>query len=203
MPHLHLSIQAGDDLVLKRMARRHSRSEALAACRRARALRPGIALGADLIAGFPTESEAMFENTLALVEDTRLDYLHVFPFSARPGTPAARMPQVKGDIVHARAARLRDAGAALLVRSLAARIGTTAAAVPGRHTRPTGQPPGGRRTTRRTPRRCPAARRGSRRSTGAPGRTARRRTLQSPCRHPVPRPGDHLRRAGRAERRAG
>ena len=100
MPHLHLSIQAGDDLVLKRMARRHSRADALAACRRARRLRPGIALGADLIAGFPTESEAMFENTLSLVGEAALDYLHVFPYSARPGTPAARMPQVRGDIVH-------------------------------------------------------------------------------------------------------
>jgi threonylcarbamoyladenosine tRNA methylthiotransferase MtaB len=127
MPHLHLSIQAGDDLVLKRMARRHSRGDALAACRRARALRPGIALGADLIAGFPTESEPMFDNTLALVEETALDYLHVFPFSARPMTPAARMPQVPGNIVHERAARLRDAGAALLACSLASRIGTTAA----------------------------------------------------------------------------
>jgi len=127
MPHLHLSIQAGDDLVLKRMARRHSRGQALAACRRARSLRPGIALGADLIAGFPTESEAMFENTLALVEDAALDYLHVFPYSARPGTPAARMPQVPGGIVHERAARLRATGAALLARSLASRVGTTAA----------------------------------------------------------------------------
>jgi len=127
MPHLHLSLQAGDDLVLKRMARRHSRSEALAVCRRARALRPGIALGADLIAGFPTESEAMFENTLALAEDAPLDYLHVFPFSARSGTPAARMPQVPGTLVHERAARLRQAGAALLARSLATRISTTAA----------------------------------------------------------------------------
>jgi threonylcarbamoyladenosine tRNA methylthiotransferase MtaB len=127
MPHLHLSLQAGDDLVLKRMARRHRRSEALAACRRARGLRPGIALGADLIAGFPTESEAMFENTLALVEEAGLDYLHVFPFSARPGTPAARMPPVPGNIVHRRAARLREAGAALLARSLASRIGATAA----------------------------------------------------------------------------
>ena len=127
MPHLHLSLQAGDDLVLKRMGRRHSRSDALATCRRARALRPGVALGADLIAGFPTESEAMFENTLSLVEDIRLDYLHVFPFSARPGTPAARMPQVRGDVVRERAARLRKAGAALLAGSLAARIGTTAA----------------------------------------------------------------------------
>jgi threonylcarbamoyladenosine tRNA methylthiotransferase MtaB len=127
MPHLHLSLQSGDDLVLKRMGRRHRRGDALAACRRARALRPGIALGADLIAGFPTESEAMFANTLALVEDIGLDYLHVFPFSARPGTPAARMPQVPGNIVHERAAHLRQTGASLLARSLAARIGATAA----------------------------------------------------------------------------
>jgi threonylcarbamoyladenosine tRNA methylthiotransferase MtaB len=127
MPHLHLSIQAGDDLVLKRMARRHSRAQAITTCRRARELRPGIALGADLIAGFPTENEAMFENTLALVEDARLDYLHVFPFSARPGTPAARMPQVPGNVIHARAHRLRQAGAALLASSLAARVGTTTA----------------------------------------------------------------------------
>ena len=127
MPHLHLSLQAGDDLVLKRMARRHRRGDALAVCRRARSLRPDIALGADLIAGFPTESEAMFDNTLALVEESRLDYLHVFPFSARPGTPAARMPQVPGDIVHERAHRLRQAGAGRLARSLASRIGTTAA----------------------------------------------------------------------------
>ncbi|HET7594833.1 MAG TPA: tRNA (N(6)-L-threonylcarbamoyladenosine(37)-C(2))-methylthiotransferase MtaB [Stellaceae bacterium] len=127
MPHLHLSLQAGDDLVLKRMARRHSRADALAACRRARALRPGIALGADIIAGFPTESDAMFANTLSLIEEAALDYLHVFPYSARPGTPAARMPQVPGDVIHARAARLREAGAAALQRSLASRIGTTAA----------------------------------------------------------------------------
>ena len=127
MPHLHLSIQSGDDVVLKRMARRHRRSDALAACRRARALRPGIALGADLIAGFPTESAAMFENTLALIEEGALDYLHVFPFSARPGTPAARMPQVPGNIIRERAQRLRDAGTAALARSLAVRIGSAAA----------------------------------------------------------------------------
>ncbi len=94
MPHLHLSLQAGDDLILKRMKRRHSRAQALAVAARARDLRPGIALGADLIAGFPTETEAMFANTLSLVEEAGLDYLHVFPFSPRPGTPAARMPQV-------------------------------------------------------------------------------------------------------------
>src|SRR5260221_1916153 len=96
MPHLHLSLQAGDDLVLKRLKRRHNRADALAACRRARERRPGIALGADLIAGFPTESAAMFANTLALVEECGLTHLHVFPYSARQGTPAARMPQLPG-----------------------------------------------------------------------------------------------------------
>ncbi len=129
MPHLHLSLQAGDDLVLKRMKRRHSRGQALAACRRARSLRPGIALGADLIAGFPTESEAMFQNTLSLVDEAALDYLHVFPYSARPGTPAARMPQLPGALIRERAAQLRAAGAAGLARSLASRVGTTAAVV--------------------------------------------------------------------------
>ncbi len=126
LPHLHLSIQAGDDLILKRMKRRHSRAQALAACARARARRPGIALGADLIAGFPTEDEAMFQRTLDLVEEAPLDYLHVFPFSARPGTPAARMPQLPRALVRERAARLREAGAKALARSLARRIGSTA-----------------------------------------------------------------------------
>ena len=126
LPHLHLSIQAGDDLVLKRMKRRHSRAEALGACQRARDLRPGIALGADLIAGFPTEDEAMFQRTLDLVDEAALDYLHVFPFSPRPGTPAARMPQTDRSLVRERAARLREAGAASLARSLAARVGTAA-----------------------------------------------------------------------------
>src|SRR5579862_722806 len=126
LPHLHLSIQAGDDLILKRMKRRHSRAEALAACARARALRPGIALGADLIAGFPTENEAMFQRTLDLVAEAGLDYLHVFPFSPRPGTPAARMPQVPRALIRERAARLRAAGAAALERALAARVGSTA-----------------------------------------------------------------------------
>jgi threonylcarbamoyladenosine tRNA methylthiotransferase MtaB len=123
MPHLHLSLQAGDDLILKRMKRRHSRRQALAAIARARELRPDIAFGADLIAGFPTESETMFANTLMLVEEAALDYLHVFPFSPRPGTPAARMPQVPRGIVRERAARLRDAGARALTRSLAKRVG--------------------------------------------------------------------------------
>jgi threonylcarbamoyladenosine tRNA methylthiotransferase MtaB len=126
MPHLHLSIQAGDDLTLKRMKRRHLRADALAACRRAREARPGIALGADLIAGFPTETEAMFQATLDLVAEAGLDYLHVFPYSPRPGTPAARMPQLAGAVIRERAARLRAAGEAALARSLAARIGSAA-----------------------------------------------------------------------------
>ncbi len=133
MPHLHLSLQAGDDLILKRMRRRHSRAQALAAATRARRLRPGTALGADLIAGFPTESEAMFANTVSLVEEAGLDYLHVFPFSPRPGTPAARMPQVSRDLVRERAARLRDAGAEALARSLAGRIGNVAMVLIERH----------------------------------------------------------------------
>jgi threonylcarbamoyladenosine tRNA methylthiotransferase MtaB len=126
MPHLHLSLQAGDDLVLKRMKRRHLRADAVAVCRRARTLRPDVALGADLIAGFPTESEAMFASTLSLIEECGLAYLHVFPYSPRPGTPAARMPQVPGPVIRERAARLRTAGAAALRQSLEARIGSTA-----------------------------------------------------------------------------
>ena len=126
LPHLHLSIQAGDDLILKRMKRRHSRAEALATCRRARDLRPGIALGADLIAGFPTESDDMFRRSHDFIDEAALDYLHIFPFSARPGTPAARMPQVPRALVRERAAGLRAAGAAALTRALTARIGTTA-----------------------------------------------------------------------------
>ena len=96
MPHLHLSLQAGDDLILKRMKRRHSRAQAIAVARRARALRPEVALGADLIAGFPTESEEMFRRSLDLVAECGLAFLHVFPYSPRPGTPAARMPAVAG-----------------------------------------------------------------------------------------------------------
>ena len=126
MPHLHLSVQAGDDLILKRMKRRHLRSDALAAARRARELRPDIALGADMIAGFPTEDEAMFARSVAFIEEAALDYLHVFPFSARPGTPAARMPQVPGNVVKERAAKLRAAGAAASARALAARVGSLA-----------------------------------------------------------------------------
>jgi threonylcarbamoyladenosine tRNA methylthiotransferase MtaB len=127
MPHLHLSLQAGDDLVLKRMKRRHSRAKALAVCARARALRPDIALGADLIAGFPTESEAMFGRSLALIDEAGLDYVHVFPYSARPGTPAARMPQLGGSVVRERAARLREAAQGALARALERRVGTRAA----------------------------------------------------------------------------
>jgi threonylcarbamoyladenosine tRNA methylthiotransferase MtaB len=125
MPHLHLSLQAGDDLVLKRMKRRHSRAQAVAAARRARALRPEVALGADLIAGFPTESEAMFRNSLDLIAECGLAFVHVFPYSARPGTPAARMPAVAHSLVRERAARLRAAGAAALAAALAARVGGT------------------------------------------------------------------------------
>ncbi len=127
LPHLHLSLQAGDDLILKRMKRRHSRADAVALCRRLRALRPGIAFGADLIAGFPTEDEAMFANTLALVEECGLAFLHVFPYSARAGTPAARMPQVPVPLRRERAARLRAAGAAARDRFLASRRGLGAA----------------------------------------------------------------------------
>ncbi|MEO5337200.1 MAG: tRNA (N(6)-L-threonylcarbamoyladenosine(37)-C(2))-methylthiotransferase MtaB [Magnetospirillum sp. WYHS-4] len=125
MPHLHLSLQACDDLVLKRMKRRHTRSQAAEAVCRARAARPDVSLGADLIAGFPTEDEAMFANTLAFVEEFGLQFLHVFPFSAREGTPAARMPQVPKAVRKERAARLRAAGEARLARWLAGRVGET------------------------------------------------------------------------------
>jgi threonylcarbamoyladenosine tRNA methylthiotransferase MtaB len=123
MPHLHLSLQHGDDLILKRMKRRHSRDDAIRFCAEVRRLRPDLALGADLIAGFPTETERMFENSLALVGDCGLSFLHVFPFSPRPGTPAARMPQVPGAAVRDRAARLRAVGEAALARHLDSRLG--------------------------------------------------------------------------------
>jgi threonylcarbamoyladenosine tRNA methylthiotransferase MtaB len=110
MPHLHLSLQAGDDLILKRMKRRHLRDDAIRFCEEARRLRPDIVFGADLIAGFPTEDEAMFANTLKLVEECGLTHLHVFPFSPRKGTPAARMPQVREDVARERARRLRALG---------------------------------------------------------------------------------------------
>jgi threonylcarbamoyladenosine tRNA methylthiotransferase MtaB len=123
MPHLHLSLQHGDDMILKRMKRRHLRDDAIAFCEEARRLRPGIVFGADIIAGFPTETEEMFENSLRLVEDCGLTFLHVFPYSARKGTPAARMPRVAGPVIKDRAARLRAAGDAALVRHLQAEVG--------------------------------------------------------------------------------
>ena len=123
MPHLHLSLQHGDDLILKRMKRRHLRDDAIRFAEEARRLRPEMTFGADIIAGFPTETEAHFENSLKLVEDCGLTFLHVFPFSPRPGTPAARMPQVKGPAIKERAARLRSAGDAALQKHLSAQIG--------------------------------------------------------------------------------
>ena len=123
MPHLHLSLQAGDDMILKRMKRRHLREDAIRFCADLRARRPGMVFGADIIAGFPTETEAMFENSLRLVEECGLTWLHVFPYSPRKGTPAARMPQVEGGLIKERAARLRAAGAARTAAYLASEIG--------------------------------------------------------------------------------
>jgi len=123
MPHLHLSLQAGDDLVLKRMKRRHSRDDAIRFCSEIRDVRPDVAFGADLIAGFPTETEAMFEKTLRLVGDCGLTHLHVFPFSPRSGTPAARMPQVPRQEVRLRASRLREAGERAFAARLAREVG--------------------------------------------------------------------------------
>jgi threonylcarbamoyladenosine tRNA methylthiotransferase MtaB len=125
MPYLHLSLQAGDNLVLKRMKRRHSREDALKLVSEVRRVRPDTAFGADLIAGFPTESDEAFENTLKLVEEAGLAFLHVFPYSARPGTPAARMPPVKGPVIKDRARRLREAGQAGLERHLQRQLGRT------------------------------------------------------------------------------
>lgn len=123
MPHLHLSLQAGDDLVLKRMKRRHLRADAIRFCETVRRLRPDMVFGADLIAGFPTETEAQFARSLDLVAECGLTHLHVFPYSPRPGTPAARMPAVAADAIRARAARLRAAGADALRRHLDAQVG--------------------------------------------------------------------------------
>ncbi len=125
MPHLHLSLQAGDNMILKRMKRRHSREDAIAFAEEARRLRPDMTFGADIIAGFPTETEAMFENSLKLVEECNLTWLHVFPYSPRPGTPAAKMPQVHGKAIKERAARLREAGDRQVARHLAAQVGRT------------------------------------------------------------------------------
>ncbi len=125
MPHLHLSLQHGDDMILKRMKRRHLRDDAIRFCEEASKLRPDMTYGADIIAGFPTETEAMFANSLALVKDCNLTWLHVFPYSAREGTPAARMPAVNGKLIKDRAARLRAAGEAQVASHLAAQIGKT------------------------------------------------------------------------------
>ncbi|MGR3568321.1 tRNA (N(6)-L-threonylcarbamoyladenosine(37)-C(2))-methylthiotransferase MtaB [Pseudooceanicola nanhaiensis] len=123
MPHLHLSLQAGDDMILKRMKRRHLRDDAIRFCEEARRLRPDMTYGADIIAGFPTETEAMFDNSLRLVEECGLTWLHVFPYSPRPGTPAARMPQVNGVAIKERAARLRAAGQVAAQAHHAAQVG--------------------------------------------------------------------------------
>lgn len=123
MPHLHLSLQSGDDMILKRMKRRHLRDDAIRFCEEARALRPDMTFGADIIAGFPTETEDMFANSLKLIDDCSLTWLHVFPYSPRPGTPAARMPQVRGPAIKDRAARLRAAGEKRVAEHLAAQVG--------------------------------------------------------------------------------
>jgi threonylcarbamoyladenosine tRNA methylthiotransferase MtaB len=123
MPHLHLSLQAGDDLTLKRMKRRHARTDSVSFCEAMRRVRPDIVFGADIIAGFPTETDEMFENSLSLVDDCGLTFLHIFPFSAREGTPAARMPQVNGAVVARRAAALREKGGAALEAHLSAAKG--------------------------------------------------------------------------------
>jgi threonylcarbamoyladenosine tRNA methylthiotransferase MtaB len=133
MPHLHLSVQAGDDLVLKRMKRRHLRAQVVELAADLRRLRPDLVFGADLIAGFPTEDEAMFQNTLDLVDEAGLTFLHVFPFSARPGTPAARMPQVAKETRKERAARLRARGEAALETFLVAQLGQRRRALIERH----------------------------------------------------------------------
>ena len=123
MPHLHLSLQHGDDLILKRMKRRHSRDQAIVFCNELRRLRPDVVFGADIIAGFPTETEAMFQRSLELVDECGLTQLHVFPFSPRPGTPAARMPQLDRGLIKERAARLRSTGEAALRAHLERQIG--------------------------------------------------------------------------------
>jgi threonylcarbamoyladenosine tRNA methylthiotransferase MtaB len=125
MPHIHLSLQSGDNMILKRMKRRHAREDSIAFCAELRDRRPGIVFGADIIAGFPTETDEMFSNSLALVDDCGLTYLHVFPFSPRPGTPAERMPQLEKSLIKERAAELRRKGEARLDQFLASEIGAT------------------------------------------------------------------------------
>jgi threonylcarbamoyladenosine tRNA methylthiotransferase MtaB len=124
MPHLHLSLQSGDDMILKRMKRRHSRQDAIEFCAEVKRLRPDIVLGADIIAGFPTETEEMFARSQSLVEECGLTFLHVFPYSPRPGTPAARMPQLRGDVIRDRARRLRAEGEKALRQRLDAEVGS-------------------------------------------------------------------------------
>ena len=125
MPHLHLSLQSGDDLILKRMKRRHTRTDAILFCDRLRRLRPDIVFGADIIAGFPTETEQMFENSLSIIADCGLSFLHVFPYSWRNGTPAARMPQIDPRLIRERAARLRARGEAAMTGWMASEVGRT------------------------------------------------------------------------------
>ena len=162
MPHLHLSLQAGDDLILKRMKRRHSRADAIAFCEQVRRLRPDVVFGGDIIAGFPTETEDMFARSLDLVDECGLTHLHVFPFSPRPGTPAARMPQVAGEVIKERAARLREKGEAALARHLDRRSRRAAPrAHRGRRHRPHRAVHAG--AARRAGRARPDARRGDRR----------------------------------------
>ncbi|MGC6475127.1 MAG: tRNA (N(6)-L-threonylcarbamoyladenosine(37)-C(2))-methylthiotransferase MtaB [Parvibaculales bacterium] len=129
MPHLHLSLQAGDNMILKRMKRRHTREQAIAFCEDMKRRRPDIVFGADIIAGFPTETDDMFENSLRLVEECELVWLHVFPYSQRPGTPAEKMPQVSGEVIKDRAARLRAAGAGVRQKWLASQTGKTLSAI--------------------------------------------------------------------------
>jgi threonylcarbamoyladenosine tRNA methylthiotransferase MtaB len=126
MPHLHLSLQSGDDIILKRMKRRHGRAGAIGFCEQVRRLRPDMVFGADLIAGFPTETEEMFANSVRLVDECGLTFLHVFPYSRRAGTPAERMPQVAGATVKERAARLRRRGGAALAGYLDSQVGSDA-----------------------------------------------------------------------------
>jgi threonylcarbamoyladenosine tRNA methylthiotransferase MtaB len=125
MPHLHLSLQSGDDMILRRMKRRHSREHSIAFCETLRAKRKDMVFGADIIAGFPTETDAMFENSLRIVDECGLTFLHVFPYSARPGTPAAKMPAVAGDVIKRRAALLREKGDARMRAFLSMQVGTT------------------------------------------------------------------------------
>jgi len=123
MPYLHLSLQHGDNMILKRMKRRHSREDAITLCETLQAARPGFTFGADIIAGFPTEDDAMFAQSLNIIKQLPLTWLHVFPFSPREGTPAAKMPPLKGDVIKSRAKQLRDAGAAQKAAHLKSRIG--------------------------------------------------------------------------------